>query len=167
MSAAIAIVALTANLSAFFLVPGKGDNLQIGLVTFGCICGLLLQFRTVGDELRLRLRLGCHLVYYYALVWLGTLTAMAIGLFTIDLLNQSILQSQPLTELISELIGREDLTSAGVDTLSLAQRYELRWVYVAFAFAAFFVTLPFTLVTPYYNVWILQRIHQDLRLALV
>ena len=111
--------------------------------------------------------MGCHLVYYYALYWLSTLTGLITGLFTIDLLNQSILQAEPLTPFLADFIGREDLGSGATEALTLAERRELQWIYMVFVFAIGTLTAPLAFGLPYYNVWILQRINQDLRLALV
>ena len=167
VATALVIVGTGANLFAILVVAGWFDNVQVGLVSMGCLCIWLLQYRVVAGKLQFRVRLGCHLVYYYALFWLSTLVGTVTGLFTIDLLNQSILQAQPLTPFMAGLIGEPSLSSASVDALTVAQRQGLQWVYVGFMVAVGVMMFPITAALPYYNVWIMQQINQDLRLALV
>lgn len=169
-SASVAVliaVALAANLFAVLAVDGAMDNLAVGLVTAGAVASWLAHFRRIDGRLRIRVRVGCHLVYYYALYWLSTLTGIVTGLFTIDLLNQSILQAEPLTPFLADFVGRPDLGSAAAEALTVAERQELQWIYIVFVVAIGLLTFPLAVGMPYYNVWILQRINQDLRLALV
>ncbi len=163
----LVVVATTANLFAVFAVEGWGDNVQVLLVSLGCLGIWLLQYRRADGKLRLRIRLGCHLIYYYVLMWISILVVTITGLFTVDLLNQSILQARPLTPFLADFIGRPDLARDVIELLTLLQRQELQWVYMVFIFLAGTLMFPFGIVLPYYNVWIMQRINQDLRLALV
>lgn len=169
IASAIMLVLLgsTAILFAVLAVTGWADNLQIILVSLGCLCIWLLQYRTTGGTLQLRVRLGCHLVYYYILIWFSIVAAAITGLFTIDLLNQSILQAKPLTPFLADFIGRPEIASDSIEALTAAQRQELQWVYMIFIVVVGLLMFPFKAVLPYYNVWIMQRINQDLRLALV
>ena len=160
-------VALLANLFAILAVEGTRDNVAVALVTGGALCLWLVHFRRAAGVMQVRVRLGCHLVYYYALYWLSTLTGLITGLFTIDLLNQSILQAEPLTPFLADFIGREDLGSGATEALTLAERRELQRIYIVFTVVIGTLTFPLRFGLPYYNVWILQRINQDLRLALV
>ena len=165
--AVLIAVALGANLFAVLAVDGAHDNLAVALVTVGALCLWLVHFRRARGVFRVRVRVGCHLVYYYALYWLSTLTGLITGLFTIDLLNQSILQAEPLTPFLADFIGRDDLGSGATEALTLAERRELQGIYMVFVVAIGTLTFPLAYGLPYYNVWILQRINQDLRLALV
>ncbi len=164
---ALVILGVATNLFAILAVTGWRDNVFVGLVSFGCLFMWLLQYRFVEGELQLRLRLGCHLVYYYIIVWGSMLAGIVTGLFTIDLLNQSILQAEPLTPFLAGFIGREDLAAGALETLTEAQRQELQWTYMVIIVTVGLLTFPFTVALPYYNVWIMQQINQDLRLALV
>ncbi|MEM7365729.1 MAG: ABC transporter ATP-binding protein, partial [Pseudomonadota bacterium] len=47
------------------------------------------------------------------------------------------------------------------------QRYDLLWIYVAISLGAFLIQFPLYVINPYYNMWIMQRINQDLRVALL
>jgi ABC-type multidrug transport system fused ATPase/permease subunit len=163
----LVVIGSGAILFSVLAVTGWADNVYIILVSFGCVCIWLLQYRTQGGELRVRVRLGSHLVYYYVLIWLEILVAAIMGLFTIDLLNQSILQAQPLTPFLADFIGRPEIARASIETLSVEQRQDLQWVYMVFIAAVGTLLFPFRAALPYYNVWIMQRINQDLRLALV
>ncbi|MYD98495.1 MAG: ABC transporter ATP-binding protein [Gammaproteobacteria bacterium] len=163
----LVVVGLLANLFAVLVVDGMRDNIIVGLVTAGALFLWLVHFRRADGVLHCRVRLGCHLVYYYALYWLSALTGIVTGLFTIDLLNQSILQAEPLTPFLADLVGRPDLGSAAAEALTDAQRQELQWIYIVFIIVVGTITFPLTYGLPYYNVWILQRINQQLRLALV
>ena len=165
--AVLVVVALGINLFAVLAVEGMLDNVAVALVTAGALGLWLVHFRRARGVFQVRVRVGCHLVYYYALYWLSTLTGLVTGLFTIDLLNQSILQAEPLTPFLADFVGREDLGSGATEALTLAERRELQWIYMVFVFAIGTLTAPLRFGLPYYNVWILQRINQDLRLALV
>ena len=166
-AAVLVVVALGINLFAVLAVEGMRDNVVVALVTAGALGLWLVHFRRARGVFRVRVRVGCHLVYYYALYWLSTLTGLVTGLFTIDLLNQSILQAEPLTPFLADFVGREDLGSGATEALTLAERRELQGIYIVFVFAIGTLTAPLRFGLPYYNVWILQRINQDLRLALV
>jgi len=166
-SVVLILVASAANLFAVLVVSGWQDNLQIALVTLACISMWLLQYRTTDRGFEIRMHLGCHLVYFYAIVWVSTMVGIITGFFTVDLLNQSILQAQPLTPFLAEFVGRPELASGTVDTLSIAQRQDLQWLYIIFLIGIGALMFPFTVALPYYNVWIMQQINEELRLALV
>ena len=67
----LVVIASAALLFAILVVTGWRDNVHIVLVSLGCLSMWLLQYRERGGTLQFRLRLGCHLVYYYVLVWLA------------------------------------------------------------------------------------------------
>ena len=145
---ALVIVGIIANLFAILAVAGWQDNVFVGLVSFGCLFMWLLQYRFVEGELQLRLRLGCHLVYYYIIVWSAMLVGVVTSLFTVDLLNQSILQAQPLTPFLADFVGREDLANGALETLSTVQRQELQWSYMGIVVVVGLLTFPFTAALP-------------------
>ena len=163
---AIVLIGVVANLFATLAVPGWQDNVIVGLVSFACLALWILQYRVADGRLHARARLGCHIVYYYILVGVEMLLGVIAGLFTVDLLNQSILQAEPLTPILADFIGRSEMAGNG-EPLTMAARRELQLVYVIFIVAIGFATFPIGVMLPYYNMWIMQRINQDLRLALV
>lgn len=164
---ALILIGSAANLFAILVVQGWQDNVHTGLVSFGCLCLWLLQYRIEGGQLQFRFRVGCHLVYYYIIVWATMMVGIVMALFTVDLLNQSILQAKPLTPFLADFISRPELASGSVEALEVAQRQELQWVYIWITVIVGLLTFPFTVALPYYNVWIMQQINQDLRMALV
>jgi len=236
-SLALALIGTAAFLFAVFAVTGQADNIQVGLVCCGSACIWVLQYRIDGGKLRFRVRLGSHLIYYFMLAQLYVLLSMISALFTMDVLNQSILQAEPLTSFLANFILRPDLAEGTTDvdasgmgtegtestkgavkgvaakrpagkpdgkamdgkgadkaasgktgvkagfgktggkaaaepnakqgSLTPEQRHSLKWVYAAFAFGAWLILAPILLAQHYYFVWIMQRLNQDLRLALV
>ena len=185
-SLALVVIGTAAFLFAVLAVDGLADNLHVGLVSIGCACIWVLQYRLHEGSLRFRIRLGSHLVYYFALLWASTLLTMVIALFSVDLISQSILQAEPLTPFLADFIGQPELAGeaqadtdgAGPDAngaepnidlapLTAEQRHSLKWVYAVFMVFAWFVQLPTMMLLPYYYIFIMQRVNQDLRMALV
>ena len=178
-SFALVLVGTAAFLFALFGVEGLADTLYVGLVAAGCVCIWVLQYRVDGGRLRFRVRLGSHLVYYFVLVWASTLLTMVIALFSVDLISQSILQAEPLTPFLADFIGRSELAgeaqpdaTAAEPNIDLApltaeQRHSLKWIYAVFMVFGWFAQLPVMLLLPYYYIFIMQRVNQDLRMALV
>ena len=185
-SLALVVIGTAAFLFALFAVDGLADNLYVGLVAVACACIWVLQYRFDGGRLRFRIRLGSHLVYYFALLWASTLLTMVIALFSVDLISQSILQAEPLTPFLADFIGRPELAGeAEVGTgapdpdaggaepaidlalLTTEQRHSLKWIYAVFMVFGWFAQLPTMMFLPYYYIFIMQRVNQDLRMALV
>jgi hypothetical protein len=151
VSLTLAFTGVAAFLFAVFAVDGLSDNFQVGFVALGCACIWVLQYRVDGGRLRLRIRLGSHLIYYFLLVWAATVLNMVIALFSVDLISQSILQAEPLTPFLADFIGQPELSGrsaerpapnvksenaaeANVDLAPLTdeQRNSLKWVYAVF-----------------------------------
>lgn len=188
LSFALVLVGTAAFLFALFGVEGLADTLYVGLVAAGCVCIWVLQYRFDGGRLRFRIRLGSHLVYYFVLVWASTLLTMVIALFSVDLISQSILQAEPLTPFLADFIGRSELAGeaqpgTGAESgepdaggaepnidlapLTAEQRHSLKWIYAVFMVFGWFAQLPVMMLLPYYYIFIMQRVNQDLRMALV
>ncbi len=188
MSFALVLVGTAAFVFALFGVEGLADSLYVGLVAAGCVCIWVLQYRFDGGRLRFRIRLGSHLVYYFVLVWASTLLTMVIALFSVDLISQSILQAEPLTPFLADFIGRSELAGeaqpgTGAESvepdagaaepnidlapLTAEQRHSLKWIYAVFMVFGWFAQLPVMMLLPYYYIFIMQRVNQDLRMALV
>lgn len=209
----LTVVGVAAFLFAVSAVDGLMDNLQVGLVCLGCVCIWVLQYRFEGGRLQFRVRLGSHLVYYFILAQLYVLLTMITALFTVDLLNQSLLQAEPLTPFLADFILRPELAKGTLDAADVAtegvadakggkgggktvlgkgggkaapgkgkteakpninrklltpeQRHSIKWVYGVLAFTAWLISAPIITTQYYYFAWILQRINQDLRVALV
>lgn len=115
VSLTLVLVGVAAFLFAVAAVDGQADNFQVGLVCFGCVFIWVLQYRIMGGKLQFRVRLGSHLVYYYIISQLYVFLTMFLALFTVDLLNQSILQAQPLTPFLANFILRPELAEGSED----------------------------------------------------
>ena len=186
VSGALALTCASAFLHAVFWIDGFADNVYVVVVSAGCVCMWVFQYRIEAGRLRFRIRLGSHLAYYFALLWASTLLAMAIALFSVDLVSQSILQAQPLTPFLADFIGQPELargaepgvqaTSADAEAgeanidlapLTAAERQSLAWVYAGFMIFGWLAQIPATMFLPYYYIFIMQRVNQDLRQALL
>ena len=185
-SAALALLGTAAFLHATFFIDGIADNVHVVVVSAGCVCTWVFQYRIEAGRLRFRIRVGSHLLYYFALLWASTLLTMAIALFSVDLVSQSILQAQPLTPFLADFIGQPELAreaepgaqAANADAmtgepnidlapLTAAERQGLAWVYAAFMIFAWLAQIPAMMFLPYYYILIMQRVNQDLRQALL
>ena len=182
LSIALVLLGTLTFLFAVLALDGVLDNLFIALVIASCICIWVLQYRIEAGKLLLRVRVGSHLVYYFVLLWASTLLLMLIALFSVDVVSQSILQAKPLTPFVAELVGQPDLagvpespeaTAAQAEAnielapLSDEQRHSLKWVYAAFLLLGWVAQIPIAIFLPYYYIYIMQRVNQDLRLALL
>ena len=179
VSLVLAVVGATAFASAVFVLEGYRDNFYVGLVCAACVCIWVFQYRVVKGSIRMRVRLGSHLIYYFVLLSASTLITMVLALFSVDLISQSILQAQPLTTFLAEFIGQPELAapaaagavdgSANVELTPLTpdQRHGLTWVYGVFMVFVWLVQIPTSMLLPYYYIFIMQRVNQDLRSALV
>ncbi|MDC0214570.1 ABC transporter ATP-binding protein/permease [Gammaproteobacteria bacterium] len=180
VSSALFIIGTIAFLFAVFVVEGVLDNIFIALIC-GVTSGIwLIQYRVDQGKLHLRVRLGSHLIYYFIGVWVSTLLLLLISLFSVDVVSQSILQAKPLTPFIAGLIEQPQLAStagqsaaaqgnANVELalLSTEQRHSLKSVYAVFLVIGWVAQLPLGFALPYYYIYIMQRVNQDLRIALL
>jgi len=156
-----------ANMVAVLLIEGYAVKVYAGLVTVACLLGWMVQLRLDADGLRYRVRVDTHIVYYYGLEALMGLGFMLMGLVMTEVVNQSVLQNEPLMPGLAEMLGYPEMSNEVTSRLTEAQRMALRWAPIKFEFVLFLVLWPLGLVVPYYTLWIYQRINQDLRLALV
>ena len=109
---------------------------------------------------------GPYLVYWYGYAAVEGVFFLVMGLVMADLLNQSILQTDPLNPGRAELFGEPEMSSEVTEQLTRGQRMVLIWKVVLIEFA---VLMPLFLLGPiieYYRTWFMQNIEQDLRLAL-
>ena len=90
-----------------------------------------------------------------------------------------------MTPFLADFIGQPDLAAevdvdqrstpnapdavANVDRASLSaeQRHSLKWVYAVFMVFSWLALLPMAMLLPYYYIFIMQRVNQDLRMALL
>ena len=154
-------------LAATFFIDGWPSTLYGVAVIVSAITGWMVQFRTRAGRLECRVRAGAHLVYFYAINFLERGVNLALGVLLADLLNQNLLQAEPVAPALANLVGMPEWAQGPMEALTGDQRRELVWIYVALALGSHLVRLPLRIINPYYNMWIMQRINQDLRVALV
>ena len=157
-----------------FFMDGWPPKLYGTAVIAACLFGWTVQFRIRHNgEMRLeyRIRAATHLVYFYAINFGQRFLGLALGLIYADLLNQNLLQGEPLApsmQTIAAFFGVPEWAYASVDDLTREQRVELMWLYVKLDVLVWVSQSPLnSFINPYYNLWIMQHINQDLRVALV
>ena len=167
---AVFLFGAAANAVATTLVEGAADGFYAAAATGVCIVGWILQVRVDGTglsaRLRWRLRVASHMLYWYGFNALMGTGFLVLGLVMADLVNQSILQTDPLDPGRALLFGEPGMSSEVAAQLSPEQRMTLIWKVVLIEIAVY---TPLWLVGPfvdYYRTWIIQNIEQDLRLAL-
>ena len=163
-------------------MPEFAASKWIAWVTGACAFGWLVQFRYRNGRLDVRVRASTHLVYYFFMVYLQKLISLGVGLVLADLLFQSILQADPVIPLLADALGRGELARGILEgTLAAEERFYFQWVYVGISVTLIVALTPLRIMigggeyswimygtgAGWYRIWILQRINQDLRTALV
>ena len=154
-------------IAATLFIDGWASTLYGVAVIVAAITGWAVQFRRTNGRLDCRVRAGAHLVYFYAINFTERGINLVLGVLLADLLNQNLLQAEPLAPALAELAGLPEWAQGSLDALDETQRKKLVWLYVALSLGTHLVRLPLRIINPYYNMWIMQRINQDLRLALL
>ena len=164
----IGVSAFVTLLMSILVMDGWGVMIYGIMTTMASAMPWFIQFGQEDGVRRIRVRVETHLVFFYALVGLQIVMAIPIGIYTAEILAQSVLQSIALNPQIADFFGRPDLALGVAESLTTADRhYIVRWVYLPLHVMLFAVNLPLELIVPYYRIWIMQRINQSLRLALV
>ncbi len=163
----VVIGCILTNVAGGFFIEGMPSTLYAVVVTIACITGWMVQFRLHGGQIQFRARVGTHLVYFYAINFLQRGINIVVTLILADLLNQSLLQAEPLAPGLAKLLGYPELAVGSIEELTKEQRLDLRWNYVYWALGSYLLQMPLSIINPYYNMWIMQRINQDLRVALI
>lgn len=161
------LTSLLANLVAVVLVEGSAVIVYSGLVTAACLVGWMVQIRFDASGFHCRIRVASHVMYYYALTMVRGMGYILLGLVLAEVVNQSVLQNEPLMPGVADMIGYSDMSNEVTDFLTQAQRMDLRWAPIKFELVVFLVLWPLNIVLLYYVTWIFQRINHALRLALV
>ena len=164
---AILLSAIGAMLVGVFFVNVYTTGPYVLAVVGACVFGWMVQFRVRDGRLDCRVRSRTYLVYFYAINFFERFLDLALGVILADLLNQSLLQAEPLAPGLAVLVGHPEWASGQVEQLTDAQRHELKWTYVYFALGTHMARLPLRIFNPYFNMWIMQGINQDLRLDLL
>ena len=172
--AAVILSGIAVVTSSGFFMDGWPPKLYGAAIIAACIFGWSVQFRfrnNGGTRLEYRVRAATHLVYFYAINFGQRFLGLALGLIYADLLNQNLLQGEPLAPSMQEIaafLGVPEWAYASVTELTREQKVELMWLYVKLDLLVWVTQSPLnTFINPYYNLWIMQHINQDLRIALV
>ena len=164
---AMLLSAIGAILTGVFLVDVYTTGPYVLAVVGACVFGWMVQLRVRDGRLDYRVRSRTYLVYFYAINFFERFLDLALGVILADLLNQSLLQAEPLAPGLAGLLGFPEYAAGQVETLTSEQRHELKWTYVYFALGTHLARLPLRIFNPYFNMWIMQGINQDLRLDLL
>ncbi len=155
-------------ISAIFFVNGWEAKVLTGFLVFISLAGWMFQYRkSAEDGWTYRVRANSHLVYFYLVSFFQRIMGTGFALLNADLLNQALLQGEPLAPTLSAILGFPELSSAYIESLSYVERMDLLYRWVAINLGYFFFMLPINVAMGYYNMWIMQMINQNLREALV
>ena len=158
----VTIIALS-----FYVIDGWVDGVYTVTLNLLCITGWMYQVRVINGRIDYRIRLHAHLVYYYGVQFIQRFLGVAFGLVNADLLNQAILQGEPLAPGLARILGYDELNINNIAELSQAQRMDIWWFWLMFNLGFHLINFPINIFNGWYNMWIQQRINQDLRVALV
>lgn len=162
---------LALTIAGTFFSTGVAVKIYMGGLVAAALLGWMLQFKLerVEEELRVRFRVrfNAHLVYFYIVSFIQRILGTGFALINADLLNQALLQGEPLAPGLSAILGFPELSSDYLASLTAAQQMDLLWHWVYINLGYFFIMLPINVGMGYYNMWIMQMINQNLREALV
>ena len=151
-----------------YFVGGWEVKVLAGFLVFISLAGWMFQYRRSSEgRLAYRLRVNAHLVYFYLVSFTQRMLGVGFALLNADLLNQALLQGEPLAPILSTFLGFPELSSDYIESLSYSERMDLLYHWVVINLGYFFVMLPINVAMGYYNMWIMQMINQNLREALV
>ena len=156
-------------LLCILVLNGTGPIIYGILLTISCALGWVMQFRFASGKLIVRFRIQSHLTYLYLLAAIQGLVTLPLGIIIADLLSMSLLQSEPLQQEVASSLwfGSPEMGNENTESLTQDQRHDLKWSWIYLSIALWAFNLPIGMIVPYYTVWIMQQINQDMRIALV
>lgn len=163
----VVLTGTAAIIVSTYVIDGYTDGFYVATVCSASFFGWSMQVRRTGNRYEFRIRTGTHLVYHSAISVTERLVALALGIVVADLLNQSLLQNDPIAPGLASFLGLPEFSKEAVAQLTKAQRHELKWTFVYIMLGMTFVQIALTGIRDYYGIWITQRINQDLRTALL
>ncbi len=152
---------------SMFVLDGVADGAYSVCLVGSCLLGWMLQIRVHNGKIDYLFRLHAHLVYFYLIQFGQRFVGFAYGLVNADLMNQAILQGEPLAPGLARILGYDELNVNNIAELSEAQRYDIWWFWLTLTIGFHMINFPVNIFNGWYNMWIQQRINQDLRVALV
>ena len=108
-----------------------------------------------------------HLIYFVLLTVFVALLGAASGLLAADLLMNKVFLGSALTEFQASFLGADAEEFVDVESLSDAARYEMRTVFLFLFIVVGGLSMIIGSLLGYYQTWILQRVNQHLRLAMI
>ena len=108
-----------------------------------------------------------HLVLLLALTLLALVMNTGIAMFSADLLTNKVFLGEPLNSFQATVLGLSHIEFVDVDSLSQAARFQLRTIFLVLLAS---LVVSFFLLSQgmsYYQTWILQRVNQHLRVAMM
>ena len=90
------VASLVANMVAFVLIADTGYNLYTAVITIACLCGWFVQVGFSAGAIKCRVRVETHLIYYAGLQVIQGLGFLLVTLLVAEIVNQSLLQNEPL-----------------------------------------------------------------------
>ncbi len=150
-----------------FVIDGAEDGYYALGIVLACFFGWCVQYKTTDGKLKFRIRGATHLVYFCAIAILERLLELSLALVIADLLNQNLLQNDPIAPGLASVLGLPELSQGAVDTLTSEQRHDLKWTLGYITMGITLIQVILRAAIDYYAMWIMQRINQDLRMALL
>lgn len=108
-----------------------------------------------------------HFAIFIALTILALVTNTGIAMFSADLLTNKVFLGEPLNSFQATLLGLSHAEFVSVDTLSEAARLHLRTVFLVLIATLVVTYFLLNQGLRYYQTWILQRVNQHLRVAMM
>ena len=108
-----------------------------------------------------------HFTLFLLLTGFGLVLNTGIAMFSADLLMNKVFLGEPLNSFQAAALGLDESIFVDVEKLSESARFEIRMLFLVLM--ASLVVLQFLLGQGmrYYQTWILQRVNQDLRVAMM
>ena len=172
-TAALITSLLALIIMTMFVTSETSVKIYSGFLVASALLGWAVQMkferRSVDNKtiIRFRVREQTHLVYFYLISFMQRILGWGFALLNADLLNQALLQGEPLAPRISGLLGFPELSTEYLESLTAEDQMALLYRWVVINLGYFFFMLPINVGMGYYNMWIMQMINQNLREALV
>lgn len=108
-----------------------------------------------------------HFTAFLLLTGIGLVVNTGIAMFSADLLTNKVFLGEPLNSFQATWLGLDQAEFVEVEELSESARFQIRTLFLVLL--ATLVVLQFLLNQGmrYYQTWILQRVNQDLRVAMM
>ena len=123
---------ITTILLSFYVIDGYADGAYTVVLLLISITGWMFQIKIQNGRIDYRVRLHAHLVYFYGIQFTQRFMGLAFALVNADLLNQAILQGEPLAEGLARILGYDELNVNNIAELSTEERYEIMWFWIKF-----------------------------------